>query len=76
MAQKGISQSFLRNFCAGLLRKKTRPPSLVSLCVGVIGKHLEDIVADLGEIATNLPGDIKVGCWRMVSISSNLLKLV
>lgn len=50
----------LTNFSAGLLPKKKKPPSLVSLCIGVIGRHLEDIVADLGEIAVNLPADIKV----------------
>ncbi|RDY05424.1 hypothetical protein CR513_10744 [Mucuna pruriens] len=44
----------------GLLHKKTKPPSLVSLCVGVIGRNLEDIVVDLSEIAVNLPADIKI----------------
>ncbi|KAJ1389557.1 Leucine-rich repeat, cysteine-containing subtype [Sesbania bispinosa] len=44
----------------GLLTKKTKPPSLVSLCIGVIGRNLEDIIADLDEIATNLPADIKI----------------
>ena len=29
----------LRKFCAGLLPKKTMPLSLVSLCIGVIGKQ-------------------------------------
>ncbi|KAK7300064.1 hypothetical protein RJT34_10896 [Clitoria ternatea] len=45
---------------SGLLPKKTKPPSLVSLCIGVIGKHLEDIIVDLSEIAINLPADIKI----------------
>ncbi|KAK7372018.1 hypothetical protein VNO80_05386 [Phaseolus coccineus] len=44
----------------GFLSKKTKPPSLVSLCVGVIGRHLEDIIVDLSEIAVNLPADIKI----------------
>jgi len=56
---------FLIIFCAGFLSKKTKPPSLVSLCVGVIGRHLEDIIVDLSEIAVNLPADIKVGYWKM-----------
>ncbi|XP_042952309.1 uncharacterized protein LOC122289404 [Carya illinoinensis] len=34
----------------GLL-KKTKPPSLVSLCLGLVGKHLEDIIEDLAAIA-------------------------
>ena len=45
---------------AGLLPKKMKPPSLVSLCIGVIGKHLEDIITDLAEIAIGLPAEIKV----------------
>ncbi|KAG5038065.1 hypothetical protein JHK86_018905 [Glycine max] len=52
--------NYLRNFSAGLLPKKTKPLSLVSLCVGVLGRHLEDIIADLSEIAINLPADIKI----------------
>ncbi|CAJ1971408.1 unnamed protein product [Sphenostylis stenocarpa] len=44
----------------GFLSKKTKPPSLVSLCVGVIGRHLEDIIVDLSEISVNLPADIKI----------------
>ncbi|KAF7831288.1 protein AMN1-like protein [Senna tora] len=43
-----------------LLPKKTKPPSLVSLCLGVVGKNLDDIIDDLGEIAVNLPADIKM----------------
>lgn len=46
---------------AGLLPKSLKPPRLVSLCVAVIGKHLEDIVEDLGDIAVNFPPDVKVG---------------
>lgn len=44
----------------GLTRGKAKTPSLVSLCLGVVGKHLEDIIEDLGEIAINFPADIKV----------------
>ncbi|XP_039026824.1 uncharacterized protein LOC120160480 [Hibiscus syriacus] len=40
--------------------EKTRPPSLVSLCLGVVGQHLEDIIEDLNEIAVNFPADIKI----------------
>lgn len=42
------------------LPKKTKPPTLFSLCLGVVGKHLEDIIEDLGEIAINFPADTKV----------------
>ncbi|KAF3453462.1 hypothetical protein FNV43_RR03902 [Rhamnella rubrinervis] len=41
-------------------REKNKAPSLVSLCLGVVGKHLEDIVADLAEIAVTFPSDIKM----------------
>ncbi|KAL6999288.1 hypothetical protein U1Q18_000450 [Sarracenia purpurea var. burkii] len=40
--------------------EKSKPPSLVSLCLGVVGKHFEDIIQDLGDIASNFPADIKV----------------
>ncbi|XP_057460883.1 uncharacterized protein LOC130751318 isoform X1 [Actinidia eriantha] len=43
-----------------LLLEKAKPPSLISLCLGVIGKHFEDIIEDLGEIAANFPADIKM----------------
>ncbi|KAJ8442985.1 hypothetical protein Cgig2_019558 [Carnegiea gigantea] len=40
--------------------KRGKPPSLVSLCLGVIGKHLEDIIPELDEIAISFPADIKM----------------
>ncbi|KAA0025152.1 protein AMN1-like protein [Cucumis melo var. makuwa] len=39
--------------------ERKKPPNLVSLCVGVIGKHLEDIIPDLDEISANFPSDVK-----------------
>lgn len=44
----------------GVSREKNKAPSLLSLCLGVVGKHLEDIVADLAEISVTFPSDIKV----------------
>ncbi|KAL5577756.1 hypothetical protein UlMin_019455 [Ulmus minor] len=41
-------------------RQKRRPPSLVNLCLGVVGKHLEDIVPELDQISVILPADIKM----------------
>jgi len=69
--RKGIDK-VLEKFYAGFLSKKTKPPSLVSLCVGVIGRHLEDIIVDLSEIADNLPADIKVGYWKMILFFKSL----
>ncbi|XP_021755749.1 uncharacterized protein LOC110720953 isoform X2 [Chenopodium quinoa] len=40
--------------------KRTKPPSLVSLCIAVIGKHLEDLIPELGEIAIGFPAHIKL----------------
>ncbi|KAK9673888.1 hypothetical protein RND81_12G196400 [Saponaria officinalis] len=40
--------------------KKTKVPSLVSLCIGVIGKNLEDLIPDLGEIAMCFPANVKM----------------
>lgn len=42
------------------LERTKSPPSLQSLCLGVVGKHLEDIIPDLSEIAINFPPDVKV----------------
>ncbi|XP_023525892.1 uncharacterized protein LOC111789373 [Cucurbita pepo subsp. pepo] len=43
----------------GLLFERKKTPSLVSLCVGLIGKHLEDIISDLDEISASFPSDVK-----------------
>ncbi|CAN4102707.1 unnamed protein product [Withania somnifera] len=40
--------------------KKKKPPSLVSLCLEVIGRHFEDIIEDLSEIAANFPSTMKM----------------
>ncbi|KAK4805005.1 hypothetical protein SAY86_004822 [Trapa natans] len=40
--------------------KKTKPPSLVGLCLMVVGKHFEDIVSDLEAIAGCFPADVKM----------------
>lgn len=40
--------------------KKPKPPSLVSLCLGVVGRHLEDIIEDLPDIAPTFPPSIKM----------------
>ncbi|CAN4104017.1 unnamed protein product [Withania somnifera] len=47
-------------FVTVLAIKKRKPPSLVSLCLGVIGRHFEDIIEDLNEIATNFPSTMKM----------------
>lgn len=53
----------------GSSREKAKPPSLVGLCLGVIGKHLEDIIEDLGEIAASFPADIKVvNLWEFLNL--------
>ena len=38
-------------------RWEEEPPSLVSLCLGVGGWDLEDIIEDLSEIAVNFPAE-------------------
>lgn len=45
----------------GLPFEGKKTPSLVSLCIGIVGKHLEDIIPDLDEISANFPSDVKVG---------------
>lgn len=45
---------------SALAIKKRKPPSLESLCLGFIGRHFEDIVEDLTEIAANFPSTMKM----------------
>ncbi|KAK3027940.1 hypothetical protein RJ639_039407 [Escallonia herrerae] len=53
--------NYSRKFIWSVLpTEKTKPPSLVSLCLGFVGKHFEDIIEDLGDIASNFPSDIKI----------------
>ncbi|KAL8151577.1 hypothetical protein V2J09_021385 [Rumex salicifolius] len=40
--------------------RKTNPPSLVTMCLEVVGKHLEDIIPDLTDIASSFPSHIKM----------------
>ncbi|OVA10534.1 hypothetical protein BVC80_8987g5 [Macleaya cordata] len=40
--------------------EKTKCRSLLSLCLGVLGQHLEDVIEDLGQIAANFPPDTKM----------------
>lgn len=52
----------------GVRSRRTKAPSLVSLCLAVIGSHLEDIVLDLADIAVSFPADIKVGVLKLTVI--------
>ncbi|XP_073159084.1 uncharacterized protein [Henckelia pumila] len=40
--------------------ERSSPPSLLSLCLGVVGSNLEDIIDDLAEVASTFPLDIKM----------------
>uniref|UniRef100_M8BX29 RNI-like superfamily protein n=1 Tax=Aegilops tauschii TaxID=37682 RepID=M8BX29_AEGTA len=40
--------------------KKARPRKLVSLCIGVLGQHLEDIINDISEFTAFFPPHIKL----------------
>ncbi|KAJ0808965.1 putative leucine-rich repeat domain superfamily [Helianthus annuus] len=46
-------------WCTGSPFMKRKPPALVSLCLGILGKHLDDIIEDL-EVLTSFPPDIKM----------------
>ncbi|KAL4619013.1 hypothetical protein ACB092_06G052300 [Castanea dentata] len=54
------SRKITTNFQSSRLLEKRKAPTLVSLCLGVVGKHLEDVIEDLDEIAINFPADIKM----------------
>ncbi|AET00521.1 putative leucine-rich repeat domain, L domain-containing protein [Medicago truncatula] len=57
--KSSITTTITRPQFPGFLTK-TKPPSLVNLCIGLIGRHLEDIIEDLDEIAIGLPAEIKL----------------
>lgn len=42
-------------------RVKEKAPSLLGLCLSILGKHLEDIIDELCELASLFPTNIKVG---------------
>ncbi|KAJ6292927.1 hypothetical protein OIU78_024998 [Salix suchowensis] len=46
--------------CRRLLLGKSKPPSLVSLCLGVIGKNLQEIIAHLSDISIAFPPHIRM----------------
>ncbi|KAL3364646.1 hypothetical protein AABB24_013432 [Solanum stoloniferum] len=52
-----IHSAFFQASVLAIMKKK--PPSLVSLCLGVIGRHFEDIIEDLAEIAA-IPSTMKM----------------
>ncbi|XP_038972598.1 uncharacterized protein LOC103724163 [Phoenix dactylifera] len=63
---KAVSSSPLPQKSFPLPLKKSKPRRLVSLCLGFLGQHLEDIITDISEIATGFPPDIKLA---MVAIA-------
>ncbi|KAL0362832.1 UNVERIFIED_CONTAM: hypothetical protein Scaly_1238400 [Sesamum calycinum] len=56
--QDSIASSLRSQFLSSSKGKK--PPSLLSLCLGVVGSNLEDIIDDLAEIALAFPADVKL----------------
>nr|GMD57998.1 protein AMN1 homolog [Ipomoea batatas] len=56
---KPLQKPFQSSFTLLPIKRK-QLPSLVSLCLGVIGRHFEDIIEDLAEIASNFPPNIKM----------------
>ncbi|KAK4398530.1 hypothetical protein Sango_1328500 [Sesamum angolense] len=56
--QNSIASSLRSQFLSSSKGKK--PPSLLSLCLGVVGSNIEDIIDDLAEIALAFPPDVKL----------------
>ncbi|XP_066370530.1 uncharacterized protein [Miscanthus floridulus] len=68
-------KSFLPSPSFYSFSKKAKPRKLVSLCLGTLGQHLEDIIADISEFAALFPPHIKraptlCGVWGRVSVAS------
>ena len=55
-----ISRYWLQNCTSDSFSKKAKPRKLVSLCLGTLGQHLEDIITDISEFAALFPPHIKV----------------
>ncbi|XP_010433421.1 PREDICTED: uncharacterized protein LOC104717536 [Camelina sativa] len=52
--------AYLSSLLTGMSPLKSKPPSLVSLCIGVIGKHLDEMIPCLADISVIFPADIKM----------------
>lgn len=55
-----ISKYWLQNCTSDSSSKKGKPQKLVSLCLGTLGQHLEDIITDISEFAALFPPHITV----------------
>ncbi|CAH9052541.1 unnamed protein product [Cuscuta epithymum] len=59
--QKLLKKPFQNPLQSSLLRiSKRQIPSLLNLCIGVVGRNLEDIIEDLADIASSFPPNIKM----------------
>nr|CAD1832082.1 unnamed protein product [Ananas comosus var. bracteatus] len=55
------SNSLSRSLATSALPvKNSKPRKLVSLCLGFLGEHFEDIITDISEVAAGFPPDIKL----------------
>ncbi|KAK8969562.1 hypothetical protein KSP40_PGU011434 [Platanthera guangdongensis] len=48
------------NEASGSPYRNKKPRRLVSLCIGVLGQHFEDIIPDISEISAEIPAEIKL----------------
>lgn len=46
-------------------------PTLLNLCLGVVGSHLEDLVPHLADIALDFPSEIKVPSFFFIIVKQN-----
>ncbi|PAN22769.1 hypothetical protein PAHAL_4G044000 [Panicum hallii] len=53
-------KSFVPSASFYCFSKKAKPRKLVSLCLGTLGQHLEDIITDISEFAAYFPPHIKL----------------
>ncbi|XP_026404922.1 uncharacterized protein LOC113300007 [Papaver somniferum] len=62
LASHGSPLGVGKTVCDSLVRscEKTKCPSLVSLCLGVIGKHFEEIFECVGDVLASFPPDTKL----------------
>jgi hypothetical protein len=68
-----ITKYWLQNCTSDSFSKKDKPRKLVSLCLGTLGQHLEDIISDISEFAALFPPHIKVSlCIYVFCLVVNL----
>uniref|UniRef100_A0A804PUU0 F-box/LRR-repeat protein 15-like leucin rich repeat domain-containing protein n=1 Tax=Zea mays TaxID=4577 RepID=A0A804PUU0_MAIZE len=72
VAELSASSSSLPSPSSYPFSKKAKPRKLVSLCLGTLGQHLEDIITDISEFAALFPPHITLAIMSIARRKSLL----